>query len=295
MSNEAWPDKKMFQSLKRGTAGLYHIEDRGYGQFDYRPQYQLGSGQAVFVDDNDGSDGTTTPAPVKTLELRWESVPVMFEALALKVRAGETLMSDDIESLDILPNGPDSPARPYTPWLPRQGWQIRVFPENGPDPLPEWVGQLRNNAGGIGNTIIALSEAFQALPLTGHTVRLTFSGNGTTKLQAGTRFTTTSHPGVTLTAKDSAGQVIDTMLGITTMGRRASGTFGFLEAGNMPLVPAPTRVQGNNNLSAVGPVQGMEIVWPPNGTPYLHVFRQGSEGNGNGVEYHLPLTPGLPQ
>lgn len=287
MTAGPYPTKEMFEPIKRGTEGLYHVQNNGGGLIAYVPMYQLSSGSAVWVSNNDGSDGSPTPTPIKVLELSWQNVPVMFEALGLQTLNTETLTGADIEQLEIVALDANHPEPPYAGgWLPRQGNVLQIFSRAAQD-RPEWVRKLENSAGGDTNVILALSEAFQALPLTGQTIRVTFTGQGTLKLKDGVGSPkTTSHPGVVVRALDAQGGVVAANLSATTMGRRTSGSRGFVEPENMPLRPAPA-------ASPNAPEQGTEIVWPPDGTPYLHVFRRRS---GGGVEsYHLPLTAGLPQ
>lgn len=286
MNAGPYPTKEMFEKVKRGTKGSFHVQDNGGGLVAYVPMYQLSSGVAVGVDNNDGSDGAPTTAPIKVLELSWQNVPVMFEALSLGALNTETLTSQDIEKLEIVALDANYPAPPYTGWLPRQGWQLQVFSRTALG-LPLWVRELGNNALGTGNVILALSEEFQPLALTGQTIRVTFAGQGTLKLKDGVgRPMTPSHPGVTCRALDAQGAVVTANLAVTTMGRRVTGSLGFLEPGNMPLRPAPSQ--------EFAAEQGAEVVWPPDGgAPYLHIFRRKS---GGGVEsHHIPSLPGLPQ
>lgn len=70
---------------------------------------------------------------------------------------------------------------------------------------------------------------------------------------------------------------------------------GVLHPRQFPVFLQPTpQNPGQNADSGLGLETGVEIVWPVNGAPYLHVYRRATYGNA-GQHYHLPLTPGLPQ
>ncbi|WP_156372533.1 hypothetical protein [Deinococcus sp. Leaf326] len=70
---------------------------------------------------------------------------------------------------------------------------------------------------------------------------------------------------------------------------------GVLHPRQFPVFLQPTpQNPGQNTDSGLGLETGVEVVWPADGTPYLHVYRRATYGNA-GQHYHLPLTPGLPQ
>ena len=91
--------------------------------------------------------------------------------------------------------------------------------------------------------------------------------------------------GVTLRLQDPDGNTLPGGLGeVTLLGLPVPG---------VPVVPEPSD-PATGGVGGAVPPRGLELVWPASGAPYLHALTYGS-ADGPGAEYHLPLSPGLPQ
>lgn len=298
MNAGPFPTKAMFEETKKRTQDLGYEENLGGGNKYYVPTFQLGSGSAISVRCDGGQEPQRTPKPVKVLELSWENVQLLFDGAGINTMPGEPLTADDIDTLDLLPLSPAHPTPAvFQSLFPRAAWGLLITDADTYKPEDAWTERFQKNSGSAGGSNLFMGSDFPATMLASGIIRLTFTGDGTMKLRndGGTRIA--SHPGVKLVARDKDGEIVDAGISMGTFSRQAGRTIGFLNPGSMPIAPAPTDVHARQDWTGRGGyTTGMEIVWPPDGgTPYLHLFREGSTQNGTGVDYHIPFLPGLPQ
>lgn len=282
MNAGPFPPKEMFEPIRQTT-----LESSGYvelGAYPWArlvPAFGLGSGEEIRIEETSG-DQTAAPAPIKTLEFEWKGVNTCFFGLSLNDLAGSPLLLEDIESIEILPFSANDPY-PFAGNLYLNRMVIGSLMEGN---LPEWGLGLMPLHGAYERWLL-FGEKYSGVQAASGRVKITFTGNGTTKLRM-SNTTSASHPTVRTVARDAGGNVLNVKIAFTTLMKRSSQPLfhGVLPQQSFPIVAAPTPI-------TEGGIAGMEIVWPEAGTPYLHVFKQGSNG-GSGQHFHVPLTAGLP-